>query len=71
MIWHLSPFNGLCWKFNCENWKKQEYTGFVPFDECFFVKKKLMYKYRLIARSKIIDPGEIDDEEHELLVFIM
>ncbi|MCQ2091177.1 MAG: hypothetical protein MJY85_00705 [Fibrobacter sp.] len=49
--------------------KRQEYTGFVPFPDCFFVKKKLMYKYRLIARTVTIDAGEVDDEEHELLVF--
>ena len=44
---------------------KQAYTGFVPFNEGFYVKKKLQYQYRLIARSKTV---EIDGEEHELLV---
>ena len=49
--------------------KKQQYTGFTPFNNGYYVKKKLQYKYRLIARTVQIAAGEIDNEEHELLVF--
>ena len=49
--------------------KKQQYTGFTPFNDGYYVKKKLQYKYRLIARMVQIAAGEIDEDEHELLVF--
>lgn len=49
--------------------KKQQYTGFTPFNDGFYVKKKLQYKYRLIASTETIPENTIDGEEHELLVF--
>ena len=49
--------------------KKQQYTGFTPFNDGFYVKKKLQYKYRLIASSEQISEKAIDGEEHEILVF--
>lgn len=49
--------------------KKQQYTGFTPFNDGFYVKKKLQYKYRLIASTETIPDDVIDGEEHELLVF--
>lgn len=49
--------------------KKQQYTGFTPFNDGYYVKKKLQYKYRLIASSEIIPENVIDNDEHELLIF--
>jgi len=49
--------------------KKQQYTGFTPFNDGFYVKKKLQYKYRLIASTETIPENIIDGDEHELLVF--
>ena len=49
--------------------KKQQYTGFTPFNDGFYVKKKLKYKYRLIASTETIPENVVDGEEHELLVF--
>lgn len=48
---------------------KQQYTGFTPFNDGYYVKKKLQFKYRLIASTEIIPENVVDEDEHELLVF--